>query len=386
MRVLTIFLDMIRANRLSTFNDKVEDDTPIDVVLKELGGTVYNNCFTPGADTPRGISAYLTGIDPNKNGCNTRLKWPAHFIYGGTSNVFDLFNSMGYKNHVYASIKEQETGLFPFELMNTCTFNKNHKIDDFLSNITLENNHHLFVGVSDFHWAFDDFGYTRKGESQSYDIVSQVVSKIFDKFEKNDFDHIFIFSDHGFKFTSESYKADRRLLLNEDRTNVLMFHHIKGDKGLLTNNKLCSLSDMYATYQDILGVSPKRDYSLLVPEQREYILSEEHANFLPSVNQNIEMWSLVNNNHIYIRTLTSSMLINRVDRSITEDMIGEYDELIKHGTSFGDYLDEYNKIFNYTMNIRNGYACFSDGSPRKRRSRYSVIKDVIFDKISSIKS
>ena len=75
MKILTIFADMIRPNRLSTFNDCLKEDTPIDTKLKMLGGTVYTNCFTPGPDTPRSTATFLTGVDPYLNGCNTRLKW-----------------------------------------------------------------------------------------------------------------------------------------------------------------------------------------------------------------------------------------------------------------------------------------------------------------------
>ena len=58
MKVLTVFIDMIRANRLSTFNADVAMDTPLDVAFKNLGGTVYTNCFVPGPDTPRGMSTF----------------------------------------------------------------------------------------------------------------------------------------------------------------------------------------------------------------------------------------------------------------------------------------------------------------------------------------
>ena len=52
MKILVIFIDMIRPNRLSTFNDKIVADTPLDLSLRELGGTYYTNCFSQGPDTP----------------------------------------------------------------------------------------------------------------------------------------------------------------------------------------------------------------------------------------------------------------------------------------------------------------------------------------------
>jgi hypothetical protein len=110
MKVLTIFIYMIRANRLSTFNEKVINDTPIDFAFKELGGTVYSNCFTPGPDTPRGISSYYSGKNPYFNGCNVRLKWPQFFLRDEFNTVFDLFLEKDYDMHIFSSMNEKKNG------------------------------------------------------------------------------------------------------------------------------------------------------------------------------------------------------------------------------------------------------------------------------------
>ena len=37
MKILVVFLDMIRPNRLSVFNSKVKSDTQLDLSLKKIG-------------------------------------------------------------------------------------------------------------------------------------------------------------------------------------------------------------------------------------------------------------------------------------------------------------------------------------------------------------
>ena len=382
MRVLTIFIDMIRANRLSTFNEKIKVHTPLDKVFKELGGTIYTNCFSEGPDTPRGISSYFTGVEPWSNGCNTRLKWPGVFLRNDLKTIFELFNDKNYKINLFASINEQTIGFFPQYVKESknIKINQDNNLDNFLKNIKLENNHFIFIGLPDYHWAFDDFGYTKKGEKKSYEITKKSFDMIFDKFDKDEFDHIFIFSDHGFKFNYEMKKYPKQFLLNDDRTNIIMLHRKKYKNKLVINNKLCSLSDMYATYQDILNLQVNQGVSLLSDNEREYVLAEDHINFTPSVNQNIELWSLINKQYIYIRTLEKSIVINRRNKQIEYKILKEYDEILKNKTSYGKYLDEYEKIFKYVKNIRlDKNIYYTNGLVRKKENKIINLINSLLD-------
>lgn len=373
MRVLTIFIDMIRANRLSTFNPEVKVDTPLDTAFKELGGTVYTNCFTPGPDTPRGMSAFLTGLEPYKNGCNTRLKWPGSFLDKDLKTVYDLFLEQDYKLDLYSSLNERAIGFFPDHISNMDFFNKDHDLDKYLNNLTLEDKHFVFIGIPDYHWSFDDLGYTKQGEKESYEITKDVYDLIFKRFNKDDFDHIFIFSDHGFKFNYEMKKYPREFLLNDDRTNIIMLHHEKHQTDLITNNKLCSLTDLFATYQDILKVDISHGVNLLSQKEREFVISEDHVNFAPSVNQNIELWSLTNRGHIYIRTLEKAFLIDRDSKKIIKEINNEYDEILKTNSSYGKYIDEYEKCILYNKNIKpDSIGSYSNNKLRNRKSSLNI--------------
>lgn len=381
MRVLTIFIDMIRANRLQTFNPEIQEETPLDTAFKELGGTIYTNCFTPGPDTPRGMASYYTGLPPYLNGCTTRLKWPEFFLDTTLSTVFDLFLEEGYKLDIFSSPNEKKNGFLPEHISKMDIHNNDYDLDGYLSNISLAEKHHIFISLPDYHWAFDDYGYSHAGEKKAYVETRASYDVIFKHLNKDDFDHIIIFSDHGFKFLSE-YKMDPCIyMLNEDRTNSIMLYRTKDTQALTCNHKLCALTDLYGTYEMLLCKPVTRGISLLDKREHAYVVIEDHISFLPQVNQNIELWALVKRDEVYIRTLSEAVVIDRKSREEQHDIIEEYDSLLKLDSSFGIYWDEYEKIFLYKQNIVFDKSYYMSGKRRKETpwivKYYYILIDII---------
>lgn len=378
MKILTIFIDMIRANRLNTFNGNQKKDTPLDIAFKEMGGTVYTNCFTPGPDSPRGMSTYYTGVNPYKNGCNTRLKWPQYFLNKELNTIFDIFIEKGFKLDCFAPPNVRELGMYPSHINDMNVHNKDLNLNKYLSELKLQNDHFLFISTTDYHWAFDDFGYTVSGEKKAYIETKSVFDIVFKNLNKDDFDHIFIFSDHGFKFHVEKKLEPNAYMLNEDRTNNIMIHRTKGQEGLIKNNKLCSLADLYPTYEEILGNKQTKSHSLLSENEHKFIVIEDHINFAPLINQNTELWALVNKDFIYIRELNKVTLINRNTRETSNAIIKEYDDILKKKSSFGIYIDEYEKIFTYRKNILSK-DFYLNGKVRKKSAKIKKYYNFFMD-------
>lgn len=384
MKVLTLFIDMIRPNRLSIFNDKIKVDTQLDISFKNLGGTVFNNCYTPGPDSPRGISTFLTGLDPYENGCNTRLKWPQFFLKENQKTVFDIFLEKNYKISSFSSPQVRANGLFPDHIASLDIHNKNNDLEDYLSTLELEEDHFLFISIPDFHLAFDDFGYNKKGEKDAYSICQSIYDIVFSKFDKNDFDHIFIFSDHGFKFSLERKLEPLEHLINEDRSNVILIHRKKYQDALTNNTKLCSLADFFDTYQDILGIKSKTNKSFLSNYEREYVIIEDHLNFEPMINQNIEIWGVVNKKEFYVRTLNKAFLFKKDTHLKVEGIVDYYEDILLRESSFGVYFDEFKKIFMYKKNILYK-SVYSNGQKRKSRSRLIILFYSLLDYLKGVK-
>lgn len=384
MKILVIFSDMLRANRLSTFNQFVSRNNKIDLFFKELGGTAYQNSFTPGPDTPRGMASFAAGLPPYLNGCDIRLKWPRYFLYPEVKSIYDIFLENGYKMDMLSDPRERAAGVFPSNISELNVHN-DHKydIEEFLNSINLQKKHFVFLSLPQFHWTLDHYGASLNGEKYAEHDMAYAFNKVFNILDKNQFDHIFIFSDHGFKFTYEVKLQPEWMLLNEDRTNNILFHRQKFDKGLKIDNRLCSLTDLYPTFESIV-LKEKRDYSLLQETERQHVVIEDHINFLPEVNQNIELWCVATKTDLYIRTLNSAQLIDRKNRSITRGAIDYFDKILENESSYKKYKNEHDKVFVYRANLLNSvgdnYEKLYDFRRKKRPSYIKLffkVKDII---------
>tara|TARA_B110000211_G_C14030053_1_gene531700 strand:+ start:105 stop:1298 length:1194 start_codon:yes stop_codon:yes gene_type:complete len=385
MKILVIFADMLRANRLSTFSDSVTADTELDRCFRTLGGRAYQNCFTPGPDTARGIASFTSGLDPHANGCDIRLKWPRYFLKPDLKTVYDLFLENGYKIDMLSDPRERATGLFPAHISGMDVHSpQKYDIDKYLNDLVLEEKHFIFLSLPQFHWTLDVYGSSSNGEKHALKDVAYAFDKVFSKLDKDSFDHIFVFSDHGFKFAHEVKFDPEFMLLNEDRINTVLLHRRKYDSDLSFTKKLCSLSDLYPTFEEILSYE-NRGFSLFAKMIREYVVIEDHIKFLPEVNQNIELWAVATESKLYIRSLTDARTIDRKSRNVTEGSVDYFDEILTEESSYKKYKDEYEKIFVYGVKLLNSvgddYGKLYDFRRSKRSpliSGYFKVQDLIF--------
>ena len=62
MKILMLFCDMLRANKLNVVNKNNCKPTPFDNWLGNFGGCTYINTYTPAPDTPRSLACLYTGL------------------------------------------------------------------------------------------------------------------------------------------------------------------------------------------------------------------------------------------------------------------------------------------------------------------------------------
>ena len=127
----------------------------------------------------------------------------------------------------------------------------------------------VFISLPDFHWALDDFGYNSYRKKK----LTKLLLKFMKLFLNNSIKMILIislfFSDHGFKFNFERKLENKRLMLNTDRTNTVLIHRSKNQDEIITDQRLCSLSDFMSTYKHILNRKSSYDYSFLGHKHRD---------------------------------------------------------------------------------------------------------------------
>ena len=227
MKILIIFLDSVRPNRLGNFNKSLKKNS-FDNFINSLGGNLYTNAFTPGPDSPRSTSAFLTGVHPSKNGCNTRLKWPGYYLKN-IENIFDFFDSQKYKIDCLSPLNEIKNGFYP-KTKNPINFLEHNNYLDYLKNSKLSENHLVFLSFPDLHLSMDDFGANKIAEKKGYNLLSEILTNLFNAVNKDKFDKIVIYSDHGYKFSREFKFQRTESLLNYDRTNIFLLIKTKNQK------------------------------------------------------------------------------------------------------------------------------------------------------------
>ncbi len=377
MRVLMLFLDMVRPNRLKLFDEK-NNYKYLDKLIFKLGGTLYTNCYSPAPDTPRSMACFYTGLLPFENGCDTRVKWPGKFLKD-KPNIFDPFIKNNYNMNFFSNPNERQGGLFPPGIDQIGAHNTNYDLDKYLKELKLKDKHLVFIGIPDFHWALQDWGYNLKAEKVAEDEIEKTLKIIFQNLNEEDFDYIFVFSDHGFKFNAQVRLEKSFQFLDRDRSNIFMFLRKKGDNKLTKSNKLCSIQDLKHTIYDLFGL--ESTFSLLNGSERKYVVLEDHMSIsAPKINQNIHIWGVANKDSIYVRDLQSGFLIKK-NGLVNNGINNEYDNILKQESQFGKYINEHNKVFEYKKlilaqtNYMNGGARLKESPLHKIYRIYHILKD-----------
>ena len=294
MKILIVFIDMVRVDHLNLYNEEAEEGY-IDRFLRKLGGTIYTKCYTPGPDTPRSMACLQTGLFPYFNGCDTRIRWPKYFIKDGISTIWNHASKKGMDVNLCGNKNETITGFFNYKESERIKLY--YELDDFLKKGNFSDSSLSFVGTPDMHTAICDYYATdyafRKGD--------EVVGLLFRNYITEDFvsqfDYTIIFSDHGYQTEDEHNKMKSPIeLLDDGRNQLFMFIHKKEDHGIKTDDRLASMTDLYATIESLIGCEEMRQgYSLLGKPKREMLHVEDHQDFRVYPEIMIKQWRVISN-------------------------------------------------------------------------------------------
>lgn len=358
MKILSLFCDMVRPNILD-FSGCNENS--FENILISIGGTYYNNCFSPGPDTGRSMGCFWSGLMPQDNGCNSRAKYPKFYLNSGS--FLDVLSEENYNMYFFTNPNEKILGCLPPKYDTVGHHNKDLHLDNFIRSIDMrQDNIFAHIALTDFHWALDDYGANSYGVYQGLRVIKESIRNLFRIIPVDEFDYIIIFSDHGFKYEKEFKLQDKIFLLNRDRSNVMMFIHKRNDDGLCINSKLCSLIDFYPTLMEIIGHKYcGYGYSLFSNSEHEFVVCEEHGSFLPEVDQKIEYWAVVKKNVIYLRSYYDYL---RDDGNQFELDKNEFDLfLCKHSKSFSEVYKQL-KILELYRTMATDKSIYSNGENR----------------------
>lgn len=293
MKVLFVFCDMIRVENLKTLNSSVSNFTPFEEFLNKIKGNFFQNCYTPSPDTPRSLGCLYSGLYPIKNGCDSRIKWPNFYLKKEIPNLFSFLLENKFVINTMINKSRIETGILP--RLNHHNLKNYENLSDILNerDTILKNKDSLtFIDFPDYHYSVDDFSAHPKSHNHGLNKVTESLKLFFSRFDVNDFDEIFIFSDHGCKFSNDSENIHYNI--SDKRSKILMFHHSKLDVTFNLNSKLCSIMDVFPTIHKLVNSDSKINFDGvdLYSNIENDLVIEDDTSFSPSINSINNLWAI----------------------------------------------------------------------------------------------
>ncbi len=373
---------MLRANRLKTVNKDIFHWTVFDKWIQDFGGCTYSNCYTPAPDTPRSLACFYTGLYPKLNGCRSRIEWPKYYQNQNKSTIFELLNDSKYDIYTNFSRYELEVGVLSNKDLKFVS-NFNSFLDVFNSNV-IENkdkNSCFFLTLNDYHQCVEDYSSLKRADKKGHEKLIDAFNLFFGKYDKDTFDYIFIFSDHGCVL-SDDYSDSRKkyFLLNDNRSKVFLHMRKKGDNNYRINQSLRSVMDIYPSIAEILDkVVPNNinGSSLFNTNPHKFIVVEDSSSFKPVLGSYNDIWRYKENDFSYYLSVdqgeelkyenfkNSNNLNNKVFVNKIIDIVSEYSCSFKEIKKRNDILSSYEEL-------RRQYSTMEFSSGEKRNHNLKI--------------
>lgn len=316
---------MLRPDVVSLFNEKEKEETILENEMKNLGGTIYTNAFSVNPDTGRTMACLVTGMLAKKNGCILSGQYPEYFLEQDLYNLNNLVLEKKINSYFLAKQDYTKTGFFPKNTTEIIEINEKQENDYKKQIIKLKEkvneseNLFIFITLSDFHDAMEAYGYEKKIMKKGKEKIGIMLNYIFKEINKDDFDYIFIFSDHGCKLNYEKNKKDL-FLINTDRTRITLQIRKKYENGIKKNNYLKSTLDFFPTWCNLFNKDINVDGENLFCDKKDRILTIESTTDFKNPWAQSNLWAGIKENIVLLK--------NRDNEIILENKIGVFDKKV----------------------------------------------------------
>lgn len=348
MRLLVIFMDMLRTDFLSLYNKDL-DDTPLDDYFKKLNGTLFNNIYTPCPDTARSLSTFFSGKPCYENGCNKRGKYPGQFL--NQTTILDALEHNGYSIRLFTN---RSRYIFPQR------FQEDKYYIDTLGNFDLKENCFTFVDIPDVHHVLDDFGALRKSVKIAHKQLKNSLDFLFYSIDHNSFDKIIYFSDHGHMLKTERVETfDEKHFIGDARSRVFFYEKNKTDESFKVNKTFSSIAYFPAYLSKSLKLKGSFDFGdkyIDMPEENLKILIEDFKSIRSGINQVPDVWGL--------KTAEKLITYNKDNIQTMDSKILEYWPHLKELQNEYVVYNEYLKFTNQKKNNYKASKYYFDGTKR----------------------
>lgn len=354
MKVLVVFIDMLRTDFLNMYNPKLKE-TPFDVFFKNLNGTLFDNVYTPCPDTGRSLSTFFSGKPCYENGCNKRGKFPGQFLEIPT--ILDVLKDNDYEIQIFT---HRSKVLFPRSFQDDKYFCNS------LEDLVIKDDSFSFVDIPDLHHVLDDHGYYKKTIDIAHDQLSKSIKYMFEKIDIEVFDKIIFFSDHGHMVSEDKliddYKNEK--YIGNSRSRIFFYTRNKQDSEFNINNNLTSLEYFPSYLIENLNLDSKyyfpKNY-LENPKKNLEILVEDFMSLKSGINQVPDLWGIKSKKGFFIfdKDQIQTIDLNKINHwPHLVDLRNEY-------AVFNEYL----KFTNKKSNKYRASSFYFNGEKRKPRKK-----------------
>jgi len=270
-----------------------------------------------------------------------REKWPKYYLNQRYSDLVESLDKKGIQLNFFHEPNEVEVGILPRNAAESDIF-CNYDLKAFTSTCKPLKNSFTYIGIQDFHISFNNHGYDDWGARKAFEDLTPTLDLLKEFIKKNNFDHIFIFSDHGFLTDSERLFPGN--YLSKKRNQILLFHHEakeKTNKCLKLNEKFCSIMALRPSIEELFGIkSACDDYAIWLPNERSDIYIEDHHSYQPCVNHSFEYWGVIRRTGQIESCTLTDVYINSLRIQNNGEIAEKIRSELSDNTSYADYAEQ----------------------------------------------
>lgn len=396
MKFMFIFCDMLMGTNMSTFNNQFKsEDTELDMFLKELGGIAYTNAFSGTPESYRALASFITGLLPKNNGVTSYMNRANNAINIDSNNIFKVLYDNNFQIIMHCPGKNV------FELL-PINHNKIMKVFRTVDKSVLKfkelecTNSAIFLNLIEYHYAIDKFNNRKfpeyKANVEGQKDIMKILKKVFRNIDKEEFDSIFLFSDHGCNLYSDFKKkitkqimqvSSSRFPLTESRTKIAMLWRKKGDENIVKDISLTSIMDIFPTVLELLNLSNSKLDGISLNRIRggglsghKFIIFEDFDNYFMGLpGDTPRVWGIRTKNFYYIENLYTNIIFRIRD----DKYYNIYSENYINVDKIHRILTKYSCSYKFVMEEKERYLNFYKALCFKLRYpyKYCFIKNIL---------
>lgn len=306
MKILFVEIDMLNTHYLGTYNNSIPENI-LDAYFEKTGGTLFKNCYTSGADTPRAHSELWSGVNCFNNGCYTRAHYPAYFL--NKKSFLSSLVDNNYKINILSEINVMLLGTFPSDLeYNFIEIKRGEDFSKYSREINAigdnpEIRELTYVHINEYHEYINSKGANldsvRKAMTETSFFLENITNYILDKF-----DLVVFLSDHGHlvqrdfrhsRFMKRSNSLLSKNLLSSKRNRNLLLFRQKDKRLFEISEKLTQIIDVSKTILDLCNIN---EYSgdglnLYSNDAHNIIYFEDFFKLYSDFNMTVDIWGFL---------------------------------------------------------------------------------------------